>query len=271
MMGPRQPDSLVVTVGSGRYRVFTLEVCYYRVHADTEPRRAHDSSAIIRYFTWDGPNHFPQSQAGLHGLLEYTVQLSRAGEWRFAIRNFHSNPDSTESNDCWLQVGDNDWVKVYSQRVNEWQWMTLMDMGHGDTERSPVYHLEAGTHTVRLSGRSNGFSIDRIHVFDQSCANWGDAHNPYYTGTVSFANNAGGSDSQESSMTSNGFVWAVAGFAVGGVAVLTVMQVRRHVLGVLAERRDGDFQDSHNDDTMSLAWDDEMANDMDITTSVSTA
>ena len=43
------------------------------------------------------------------------------------------------------QVGSNNWVKVYSEIVGRWQWMTKMDVGHGDTERPPVYHLTAGT------------------------------------------------------------------------------------------------------------------------------
>ena len=78
------------------------------------------------------------------------------------IRNFHSDPDSTESNDVWLKVDGNAWVKVYSERVNQWQWMTKMDVGHGDTERPPIYNLAPGSHLLQLSGRSTDFSIDRI-------------------------------------------------------------------------------------------------------------
>ena len=44
-----------------------------------------------------------------------------------------------------VQVGSNNWVKIYSEIVGRWQWMTKMDVGHGDTERPPVYHLAAGT------------------------------------------------------------------------------------------------------------------------------
>lgn len=57
----------------------------------------------------------------------------------------------------WLKVDGNAWVKCYSELVGMWQWMFKMDVGHGDTERPPKYTLSAGTHTIKLSGRSNGF------------------------------------------------------------------------------------------------------------------
>ena len=117
----------------------------------------------------------------MHGLLTYTIQITRAGEYRFAIRNYHDDPDSTESNDCWLNVANNGWVKVYSWYVNRWTFQTNMDLGHGDTLRPPVYQLGVGTHTVQISGRSHGYSIDRIHAFDTTCANQNDYENPYYT------------------------------------------------------------------------------------------
>lgn len=131
------------------------------------------------YLQWTGQNAFLSRDAGKYGLLTYTMHLSRSGNYRIAIRNFHDDPDSTESNDCWLKVGEYAWVKVYSELVNMWQWMTKMDVGHGDTERPPIYYLEAGHHTLLISGRSHGFAIDRIHVYDESCVNLHDATNPF--------------------------------------------------------------------------------------------
>eukprot|EP00041_Stephanoeca_diplocostata_P009194 m.139858 g.139858 ORF g.139858 m.139858 type:complete len:797 (+) comp17643_c0_seq5:96-2486(+) len=130
------------------------------------------------YYTWTGPNHFGSTG---HGTLEYSLQITTPGEYTFAIRNYHSDPDPTESNDVWLKVGGNSWVKCYSELVGMWQWMFKMDVGHGDTERPPKYTLNAGTHTIKLSGRSNGFSIDRIHVYQESCVNMANARNAFFT------------------------------------------------------------------------------------------
>ena len=73
-----------------------------------------------------------------------------------AIRNFHDDPDHTESNDIWLRIvgsgtfdttwnGFNvnrpnplpgptidggDWNKYFSNRVGEWNWMTVGDVHH---------------------------------------------------------------------------------------------------------------------------------------------
>ena len=87
------------------------------------------------------------------------------------IRNFHDNPDSTESNDCWISVDGGDWVKVYSIYVATWSWMTRQDLGHDDNRRTPSFRFERRTqHTIRISGRSTGYSIDRIHVYNSLCA-----------------------------------------------------------------------------------------------------
>jgi len=131
------------------------------------------------YLQWQGENHFAATDAGRHGLLTYPVHLSRRGNYRIAIRNYHDDPDPTESNDCWLKVGAYEWVKVYSEHVGIWQWMSKMDLGHGDTERPPVYFLEAGHHVLQIAGRSHGFAIDRVHVYDESCADPRDVLNPF--------------------------------------------------------------------------------------------
>ena len=121
------------------------------------------------YFTWTGADLFDHAYAGQHGLLTYTIDVPRTGLYTVGIRNFHSNPDSTEANDCFLKVNNNAWQKVYSELVNTWQWMTKEDRGHGDTEDVPTYYFAEGSNTIQISGRSHGFSIDRVRVRLASC------------------------------------------------------------------------------------------------------
>ena len=71
-----------------------------RLHADA--RRA--LPLRCRFFTWTGPNLFDSSLAGTQGVLTYAVEVQTAGQYEILIRNFHNDPDSTESNDAWLQV-----------------------------------------------------------------------------------------------------------------------------------------------------------------------
>jgi hypothetical protein len=202
------------------------------------------------YFTWNGANHFPSQEAGQYGLLSYSLQISRAGNYRVAIRNYHSDPDSTESNDCWLKVGSNGWVKVYSEKVAVWQWMTKMDLGHHDAERPPIYYLGAGSHTLQISGRSHGFSIDKVHVYDESCANTNDALNPQFS-SQALARRAGDT-SVDSTANSGGAVgyWAVGAVLVAGVALVVVKRTRHH--NAAASEEDAD-------DQVELEWEDQIA------------
>ena len=61
-------------------------------------------SSRCRFFTWTGPDLFDSSLAGTQGVLTYAVEIQTAGNYEVLIRNFHNDPDSTESNDAWLQV-----------------------------------------------------------------------------------------------------------------------------------------------------------------------
>ena len=56
--------------------------------------------------------------------------------------------------------------------------MTRQHIGEGDSMTTPRFRFERRTqHTIRISGRSTGYSIDRIHVYDSLCANSSDINN----------------------------------------------------------------------------------------------
>ena len=56
--------------------------------------------------------------------------------------------------------------------------MTRQHIGEGNSMTTPRFRFERRTqHTIRISGRSTGYSIDRIHVYDSLCANSSDINN----------------------------------------------------------------------------------------------
>ena len=113
------------------------------------------------YYTWSGENRF----GGPSGpSLVYPLQISAAGRYQMRIRNRHDFQDSTEENDVWARMDGGAWTKVFSSQRGEWTWRSNFDLSEHDKPPAS-YELAAGPHTLELSGRSHGFSIDRIHLF----------------------------------------------------------------------------------------------------------
>ena len=82
------------------------------------------------YYTWDGSNQFSR---GGSGTLTYRIDTETAGDWRVAVRNHHDDPDHTESNDCWIRVDGSRWIKIFSNQVNRWNFMSRVHMHHGES------------------------------------------------------------------------------------------------------------------------------------------
>lgn len=112
------------------------------------------------YLTWMLPtNTVPEGQ----GLLSYPFRISEPGTYTVKIRNFHACEDFTECNDIFVKMDDGSWVKNFNHTLNEWDWNSRQDIDHDFSDAT--YKLEAGTHTLYLSGRSQDFSIDKIAIF----------------------------------------------------------------------------------------------------------
>jgi hypothetical protein len=62
-------------------------------------------------------------------------------------------------------MDDGPWYKTYSSRRGQWTFHSHHEKRHS---KAPAhYELDAGFHTFSISGRSKGFSIDRIHLFKE--------------------------------------------------------------------------------------------------------
>lgn len=88
-------------------------------------------------------------------ILTYHVEIQKAGIYYLKLRNQHQHEDG--DNDVWTSVNGSDWGKTYDWQENEW---SLDERGIW-----AKYTLEKGINKVELAGRSQGFSVDRIFLY----------------------------------------------------------------------------------------------------------
>jgi hypothetical protein len=113
------------------------------------------------YYTWRGGNLFGNPGQGIIG---FRFRVSKDGKYHLRLRNRHDFKDSTLENDCWTKLDNNQWVKTFSSQRGQWTWRTNFEYS-GDNKPAAVWDLKAGMHVLLISGRSAGFSIDRIHIY----------------------------------------------------------------------------------------------------------
>ena len=113
------------------------------------------------YYTWRGATQF--NTPG-QGTLKYQVTITNAGKYNFRIHNRHDAADATASNDVFARLNGGSWTKTFSYVRGQWTWVTNFDYGHSNQPQAS-YYLSAGTHTIEISGRSAGFSIDRLSLY----------------------------------------------------------------------------------------------------------
>ena len=127
------------------------------------------------YFRWDGPDLFGTPGVGV---LEYTIQIDTPGNYKLRLRCRHDHPDSSLENDCWIQVDNTPWDKLFNNEgpasVGIWTYEVKLD----STALKPIYNFTAGTHTIRLSGRSANFKMDRLVIYPQGGFGEGDFFPP---------------------------------------------------------------------------------------------
>ncbi|MEO0480404.1 MAG: hypothetical protein AAF196_13060 [Planctomycetota bacterium] len=141
--------------------IVVIEIETEEARVDWVERTDRPGFSGASFFRWEGPNHF--SRPGI-GILTYRVFVEEAGRYQVRIHNRHDHPDSSEANDCWMRVNRSSWIKTYSNNGNNsgaWNWHFRFDPGHG----AVAYNLDAGVNEIQISGRSNGFMIDRLVVF----------------------------------------------------------------------------------------------------------
>ena len=150
------------------------------------------------YFYWNGPNYYT---APGNGLLTYTIKIDNPGTYRFRWKSYIAmGTKQSEHNDAWLRIpdaddfygykassnstvypkgsgktpnpngqGSNGWFKVYMNNLNAWSW----NANTSDQNAHQIYAVfnNPGLYTVEISGRSEGFAIDKFVLYKESSWN----------------------------------------------------------------------------------------------------
>ena len=115
------------------------------------------------YYTWRGGNQFKKPG---QGVLAYRFVIRTEGRYALRLHNRHDFKIGSEENDCFTQMDEGKWMKTFSSKKGQWTWNSRHEL-RGAEKKSGGYDLSAGVHVFRISGRSNGFSIDRVHLFKE--------------------------------------------------------------------------------------------------------
>jgi len=145
------------------------------------------------YIQWEDANSF--STPG-KGLMTYKINIQTPGTYRFQWRSHINEGDNnTESNDAWLRFADaadfygekkgnfvypngtgkkpnpegqskDGWFKIYMNQLDTWSWQARTS----DNDAHDIYVVfdSAGIYTMEISGRSKGFALDRIVLYNVS-------------------------------------------------------------------------------------------------------
>jgi hypothetical protein len=125
------------------------------------------------YYTWRGPEYFTTPGVAP---LAYQIMINTPGLYYFRLHNRHDYPDPSQQNDLFAQMDNSGWIKTFSSPGGVWTWTTAFD--HHTFQGNAEYQLGAGLHTLQLSARSHGFSIDRITLYLPGVANGEDISLP---------------------------------------------------------------------------------------------
>jgi len=111
--------------------------------------------------TWTGGNTYNAPSTNPNNLNIYNFQVNTAGTYQLwgLCRVPNSGDDS-----FWVRVDDNDWVR-WNQITGSsaWEWDDLHD-DRLNGASAISYPLSIGVHTITISYRENGASLDKLHL-----------------------------------------------------------------------------------------------------------
>lgn len=114
------------------------------------------------YIKWTDPDYF--STPG-NGVIEYKLWVTNPGTYAFRMRSNKKDPAADMDNDMWAKLDNSVWYKMANthELINTWQWNTIQIITEPGAWAS--FNLTPGIHSFYISGRSNGFYLDRLHFF----------------------------------------------------------------------------------------------------------
>lgn len=127
------------------------------------------------YYRWEGPDLF--GNPGAQGVTAYKINVTNSGTYQMRFRNHRDGGiPFDQQNDVWTRMDSGAWAKVFSGTQGQWNWASNFDFGEGNRPAAS-YQLAAGEHTFYISGRSNGFRIDRVAFYNTALTSAGTAQN----------------------------------------------------------------------------------------------
>lgn len=107
---------------------------------------------------WGPEKRVYDSISNTKHIISYTFQITNPGVYYVKVLNYHLKEDG--DNDVWVSVDKGDWEKTYDWQINEW---TFDERGEW-----AKYKFDKGIHQVQMAGRSRGFAVDQIIIFEES-------------------------------------------------------------------------------------------------------
>ena len=126
------------------------------------------------YYRWEGPNLF--GNPGAQGVMSYKFDITNPGTYQMRFHNHRDAGTADQENDIWAKMDDGNWIKVFSSTAGQWNWGSNFDFGEGNRP-SASYQLSEGEHTFYVSGRSQGFRVDRVALYNTNLISAGQAQN----------------------------------------------------------------------------------------------
>lgn len=96
--------------------------------------------------------------------IEFRILITTGGRYTMHFRCSNEGAERHDlNNDLWAQMDDGPTYKTF-QASEPWKWGARFDH-HPLGKPEAFYELDPGLHTLRLSGRSHGFHVDRVVLF----------------------------------------------------------------------------------------------------------
>ncbi len=105
-----------------------------------------------------GPESKPYDSVSLSDRISFRIKIETPGVYYVKVLNYHLKEDG--DNDVWTSVNKNEWGKTYDWQVKKW---TLDERGEW-----AKYDFAAGLHDIEIAGRSPGFAVDQVLIFEES-------------------------------------------------------------------------------------------------------
>ncbi len=97
-----------------------------------------------------GSENIQTAPSSQEGLIVIPIELKRSAKFTLFAR---LNCPSADDDSCWLKIDDADYKMKNGLGTSGWQWITLDSL-----------ELKAGTHTLTVGSREDGFQIDKISL-----------------------------------------------------------------------------------------------------------